>query len=42
MSVFANSTERPAAELSDRPRKTLGWNTSAALLAAAQSQRAHS
>jgi transposase, IS30 family len=31
-----------AAELSDRPRKTLGWNTPAALLATALAQHDHS
>ena len=31
-----------AAELNDRPRKTLGWNTPAALLAAALRQGSHS
>jgi IS30 family transposase len=30
-----------AAELNDRPRKTLGWNTPAALLAAALGQHGH-
>ena len=31
-----------AAELNARPRKTLGWNTPAALLAAALRQGSHS
>ena len=31
-----------AAELNDRPRKTLGWNTPTALLAAALAQHDHS
>ena len=31
-----------AAELNDRPRKTLGWNTPAALLATALGNQAHS
>ena len=31
-----------AAELNDRPRKTLGWNTPAALLATALGNEAHS
>jgi IS30 family transposase len=37
-------SQRPAvaADLNDRPRKTLGWNTPAALLAAALSNDSHS
>ena len=31
-----------AAELNDRPRKTLGWNTPATLLATALRQQTHS
>ena len=31
-----------AAELNNRPRKTLGWNTPAALLATALGNEAHS